>query len=107
MDLEQDERQRYEFCRMQIALESRVWQDEIMFTELMKNENTYIKKNVLHFLDDMAKLEKDNNEHIQSLKNKVEGEKRENMKQKEKYLENLGELKRVIAVEKIDEVHKN
>jgi len=62
---------------------------------------------VLHFLDDMAKLEKDNNEHIQSLKNKVEGEKRENMKQKEKYLENLGELKRVIAVEKIDEVHKN
>lgn len=92
---------------MQIALESRVWQDEIMFTELMKNENTYIKKNVLHFLDDMAKLEKDNNEHIQSLKNKVEGEKRENMKQKEKYLENLGELKRVIAVEKIDEVHKN
>lgn len=84
MDLEQDERQRYEFCRMQIALESRVWQDEIMFTELMKNENTQIKKNVLHFLDDMAKLEKDNNEHIQSLKNKVEGEKRENMKQKEK-----------------------
>jgi hypothetical protein len=55
----------------------------------------------------MAKLEKDNNEHIQSLKNKVEGEKRENMKQKEKYLENLGELKRVIAVEKIDEVLKN
>jgi len=38
----------------------------------------------LAFLDDMAKLEKDNNEHIQSLKNKVEGEKRENMKQKEK-----------------------
>jgi len=46
-----------------------------MFTELMKNENTYIKKNVLNFLQDMAKLEKDNNEHIQSLQSKVEREK--------------------------------
>lgn len=54
-----------------------------MFTELMKNENTYIKRNVLTFLKDMAKLEKDNNEHISSLKGKVEREKMENMKQVE------------------------
>jgi len=83
-DLENDERQRYEFCKNQIALESKIWQDEIMFTELMKNENTYIKKNVLYFLRDMAKLEKDNNDHIQSLKSKVEREKYDNMKQVEK-----------------------
>lgn len=82
--MEGDERQRYDFCKNQIALESKIWQDEIMFTELMKNENTYIKRNVLNFLKDMAKLEKDNNDHIQSLKSKVEREKYDNMKQVEK-----------------------
>jgi len=103
-DLENDERQRYDFCKNQIALESKIWQDEIMFTELMKNENTYIKRNVLNFLHDMAKLEKDNNDHIQSLKSKVEREKYDNMKQVEKYYENLGELKRVIEVKEIEHV---
>jgi len=84
LDIKGDQQQRIEFCKNQIQLESKIWYDEIMFTELMKNENTYIKKNVLNFLKDMAKLELDNNEHIRSLKSKVELEKRENMNQVEK-----------------------
>lgn len=105
-DLENDDKQRYEFCKNQISLESKIWQDEIMFTELMKNENNYIKENVLNFLKDMAKLEKDNNDHIESLKSKVEREKYENQKQVEQYLSNLGTLKRVIEVDGITEVLK-
>lgn len=105
-DIQRDQDQAYEFCKNQVALEHKIWHDEIMFTQVMKNENEHIKKNVLNFLKDMAKLEKDNNEHIQSLKSKVEREKYENMKQVDKYLENLGELKRVIEVDKVSEVHE-